>query len=208
MQKIKAILFDLGGVILNLDTQKTIDSFIALGADLNVFQTKSAIFEMYECGKITTSDFILSLKKELPEYISEALIIEAWNAMLLDLPAQSLEILKELKSKYKLFLFSNTNELHISGFDKIFEKSYPLDSWKNYFDAIYYSHNIGLRKPNASVFNFILMEQNLTARETIFIDDTEMHCNAASELGLKTIHTKQVLGTWFFEELKKIEEEK
>lgn len=118
MQKIKAILFDLGGVILNLDTQKPIDSFITLGADMNLFQIKSAIFEMYECCKISTSDFILSLKKELPEYISEALIIET--------------------------------------------------------------------------------------RETVFIDDTEMHCNAASELGLKTIHTKQVLGTWFFEELKKL----
>lgn len=63
MQKIKAILFDLGGVILNLDTQKPIDSFITLGADMNLFQIKSAIFEMYECCKISTSDFILSLKK-------------------------------------------------------------------------------------------------------------------------------------------------
>ncbi len=205
MLKHKAIIFDLGGVIVNLDQERTIRSFKRLDVDLDEINEKLPIFKEYEVGKVDTDTFIHTIKTELKGKASDAEIVKAWNNMILDVPSERITILKQLRKDYKLYLLSNTNELHIEEFKKIFEKDHPTENWENLFDKIYYSHQIGLRKPNKEAWQLILDEQQLQAEETIFIDDTRMHFKAAELLGIKSIWTKRPIGQWFIDEIKSFE---
>ncbi len=205
MLKYKAIIFDLGGVILNLDQERTIRSFKRLNLDLDIINDKLPIFKHFEIGKVDTETFIQTLKAELKGNASELEIEKAWNNMILNVPIERIEILKYLKTKYKIFVLSNTNELHIQEFANIFEKDHPTESWENLFNKIYYSHQIGLRKPDLAAWKIILEENNLTPNETIFIVDTLMHHKAAETLGIKSIWTKKPIDKWFLEELKNFE---
>ena len=113
--------------------------------------------------------------------------MNAWNAILLDFPTHRLTFLKELaKSKqYRLFLLSNTNDMHISWIQENWGSTLYLE-FKNCFEEFYLSHEIHFRKPNADIYEFVLQENNLIADETFFIDDTEENTRAAEKLGIKT----------------------
>jgi putative hydrolase of the HAD superfamily len=205
MKKIKAIIFDLGGVIVNLNQERTFRAFKKLNASLDEINDKLPIFKQYESGKLTTPDFIHSIKNELKGNASDIEIQMAWNSMILNVPAQTLQTLKEVKKEYKLFLLSNTNELHIEEFKALFSKDYPNETWENLFDKIYYSHKTGLSKPNAEAWQLILDENNLSANETLFIDDTLMHYKAAKNMDIHTILAKETIGNWFIKELANLE---
>jgi len=192
MKKYNAIIFDLGGVILNLNYSLTINEFKRLGIEnSNVFYSKSQqsnIFNQLEIGAISSKIFIKNIKKLLPKS-TEKEIIYAWNIMLLDLPKVRLDYIKALKKKYKLFLLSNTNEIHINALkNKIGELEWM--SFVNLFDKIYLSHIIGTRKPDEEAFKIILKENNLTPIEVLFIDDSLQHIKAAKKLGLNYRHLK------------------
>lgn len=205
MLKYKAIIFDLGGVIVNLDQDRTIRSFKRLNIDLDAVNEKLPVFKQYETGHVNTQTFIQTIKAELKGNASDIEISTAWNNMILDVPAERIEVLKELRKHYKIFILSNTNELHIQEFIKLFEIDHPNENWENLFDKIYYSHQIGIRKPNVEAWQHILNENNLKANETIFIDDTSMHFKAAVSLGIKSIWAKEPIGNWFLEEVKNLE---
>jgi putative hydrolase of the HAD superfamily len=205
MLKYKAIIFDLGGVIVNLDQDRTIRSFKRLNIDLDEVNEKLPVFKEYELGKINTETFVHTIKAELKGNASDIEIINAWNNMILNVTADRIEILKKLRKNYQLFLLSNTNELHIQEFKKIFEKDHPNEIWENLFDKIYYSHQINLHKPHAAAWQLVLDENNLKAEETIFIDDTRMHFKAADLIGIKSIWTKKPIGDWFIDEINALE---
>ena len=190
MKNIKTIIFDLGAVLLNIDYQKTIDEFEKLGVTKsNSFYSKKTqitIFNQLECGKITEKNFV----KEIQKYCNNANyneIIFAWNALLLDLPQKRVKFLKSVKQLYNIFLLSNTNSIHISEFrNQIGEVRY-LDFY-NTFNKVYYSYEIGLRKPNKEAFQIILNENNLNPKEVFFIDDSPQHIEGAKKLGIQTHH--------------------
>lgn len=205
MLKYKAIIFDLGGVIVNLDQDRTIRSFKRLNINLDEVNEKLPVFKQYEVGQVNTETFIQTIKAELKGNASDLEIITAWNNMILDVPNVRIEILKELRKHYKLFILSNTNELHIQEFIKLFEVNHPNEKWENLFDKIYYSHKIGLRKPNKEAWQLILNENNLLAQETIFIDDTIMHYKAAEAIGINSIWAKEPIGKWLIEKVKTME---
>lgn len=205
MLRYKAIIFDLGGVILNLDQDRTIRSFKRINLDLDELNEKLSIFKDYETGKVDTATFVQTIKAELKGNASDLEIISAWNNMILNIPSDRIAILKELKKKYKIFILSNTNELHIEEFENLFKKDHPNELWENLFDKIYYSHKIGLRKPHAEAWQYILEENKLKAEETIFIDDTRMHHKAAENMGIKSIWTNKPIGDWFVKEIKSFE---
>lgn len=187
LEGIKNIIFDLGGVILNIDYQKTIFEFEKLGvlnfADIFSQSNQNNASDKFEIGEISEQEFYESIKEKSGVEFSFMQFQFAWNSMLLDLPVERIELLKKIKNKYRLFLFSNTNETHFnkfnnsvkSDFDKIFEKKY-------------YSHQFGHRKPNNSSFEIILNENNLSKSETLFIDDSIQHIEAANNVGLQTIY--------------------
>ncbi len=205
MLKYKAIIFDLGGVIVNLDQEKTIRSFKRLNINLDELNEKLPIFKEYETGHVNTETFIQTIKTELKGNASNLEISTAWNNMILEVPIERIDVLKELKKHYKLYILSNTNELHIQEFKKLIEIDHPNENWEILFDQIYYSHLIGIRKPNLEAWQHILNENNLKANETIFIDDTKIHFKAADSLGIKSIWAKKPIGQWFIDEVKNLE---
>ena len=190
MKKIDNIIFDLGNVILNIDYQSTIKAFKKIGIkNAKILYSKSSqtkIFDQLETGKITKEEFLLEMRKIIPQ-VSKSEIINAWNAIIKDLPKSRIDILKNLKDKFSIFLLSNTNSIHIDYiFKKIGEKKY--DEFYNLFDKVYYSHEVKLRKPDPNIFKLVINENNLKIKNTLFIDDSIQHIISAKKLGLQTYH--------------------
>ena len=193
LSDLTAIIFDLGGVILNLDYNLTINAFKKLGGErfdeLYTQAHQDKIFDQLETGKINSSDFIDYMKQFLPGDVSSQNIVDAWNAMLLDLPPYRIKFLQELKNSHQIFLFSNTNEIHFHRFsdhiDKRFGDRQLLDK---IFVQTYYSHKVGERKPDAAAFKKVITDHQLNPSKTLFIDDSEQHIIGASKVGLQTKH--------------------
>ncbi|HIG31877.1 MAG TPA: HAD family phosphatase [Flavobacteriales bacterium] len=192
MKNIKAIIFDLGAVILNINYQNTIDEFSKLGVkNASSFYSKKVqanLFNQIETGDITTEKFLTKLQKETNN-ASINQVSEAWNSMLLDLPENRLAVIQYLKKEYSIYLLSNTNAIHIDALKKKIG-NIKWEKFCNLFDKMYLSHKVGLRKPNAGIFEYILREQNLKPEEVFFIDDSPEHIEDANKLGIKTHHLK------------------
>ena len=192
MKNIKSIIFDLGGVLLNISYQNTIDEFEKLGVDNSSdFYSKKYqknIFNLLETGKISTNEFVKAISKSCKSVTAEQ-ILYAWNAMLLDFPKNRITLLENLKEKYQLFLLSNTNSIHIKEFKSRLGKEKYLEFY-NLFDKVYYSHKISVRKPNTEAFLLVIDENNLKEKEVLFIDDSPQHIEGAKELGIHTYHLK------------------
>ena len=190
MKKIDNIIFDLGNVILNIDYQSTINAFEKIGIkNAKILYSKSSqtkIFDQLETGKITQEDFILEIQKIIPQ-ASKSEVINAWNAIIKDLPKSRVDILKNLKDKFSIFLLSNTNTIHIDYILKKIGKN-KYDEFYNLFDKVYYSHEVKLRKPDPNIFKLVINENNLKIKNTLFIDDSIQHINSAKKLGLQTYH--------------------
>lgn len=190
--EIKNIIFDLGGVILNIDYNKTIESFKSLGIpgfELLFTQAKQEhLFDKYETGEIHSNDFLSGLKAKMPSTVSKEDIQEAWNDMLLDLPAERLDLLNKLKSKYRTALLSNTNEIHLQAFHEIIKRENQIDSLTPFFQSVYYSCQMGLRKPDPSIFLHVCNQEQFEPSETLFIDDSLQHVEGAKKAGLKAVH--------------------
>ena len=188
MKNANAIIFDLGGVILNIDYRLTIAAFEKLGVkNADLFYSKKVqnpIFDKIEIGEITANYFLDELQKKTNN--AEIKQLEsAWNDMLLDLPESRLNHIQKLSKNYKLFLLSNTNEIHINAFrKKIGEKRWM--QFSSLFTKMYLSHEIGFRKPNKEAFQIILDENKLKANEVFFIDDSPQHIKAARSLGIQS----------------------
>lgn len=190
MSEIKNIIFDLGGVIINLDIPKTISEFNKLSD--KPFESiynqlkQSPIFDQFDKGEITETFFFNELKKSLDDSISDEKLVFAWNAMLLDFPKQRLELLLKLKTNYRLFLLSNTNETHITQFENDLYSQHQYKKLEPFFEKVYYSCRIGMRKPDVEIFDFVLTQNNLNPLETIFIDDSPQHIEGANKIGIKS----------------------
>jgi putative hydrolase of the HAD superfamily len=187
---IENIIFDLGGVILNIDYQLTENAFKSLGLnDFDLMYTQasqSGLFDNYEKGDCSTPYFINALLDFLPPNTSANKVVAAWNAMILDFPVQNLDLLKKLKNKYRIFLLSNTNDIHLQAVNRALKLVSHEKNLDPFFEKTYYSFEMGMRKPDAEIFNKVCLENNLELSKTLFIDDTERHILGAKEIGLKT----------------------
>ena len=189
---IKNIIFDLGGVIINIDYQKTIDAFQKLSkAGCTIAfnqQSQSELFDKLETGRISNAAFRDKIREHYQVEGSDEAIDAAWNAMLLDIPQERIDLLRKLRKDHKLFLLSNTNAIHLIAFNKIVEDSFGIPALVELFDKCYYSHLVDDRKPNPGIFERILQENNLQKAETLFIDDSIQHIESAEKVGIKTLH--------------------
>jgi putative hydrolase of the HAD superfamily len=187
---IKNIIFDLGGVLLDIDYNKTILAFTELGVDnfeLMFSQLHAdALFEKLETGKISENDFYKEIKKIIPAEVSDQTIEIAWNAMLLDFRKESLVFMESLVPRYRIFLLSNTNAIHLRSFKKIFTRDTGKPLLDSYFNKTWYSHQVGLRKPYKEIYEFALKNANLLANETLFIDDISANIEGAATVGINT----------------------
>ena len=191
MTGIKNILFDLGGVFLNINYQLTEQAFIDLGiADFGQRfnqQFSNTLFEDLETGKIDAAGFYEAFRNETGSTLSNKAIETAWNALLLDFPEERLEWLEQTGKKYPVYLYSNTNIIHYQCFMKIFGKKFEGKNFNDYFRKAYYSHELGLRKPYPGSYTKIMQLENLHAAETLFIDDTYKNIEGAQKAGLQTL---------------------
>tara|TARA_R110001606_G_scaffold10161_8_gene43691 strand:- start:4506 stop:5117 length:612 start_codon:yes stop_codon:yes gene_type:complete len=181
---IKNIIFDFGDIFINLHKEATFIELTKLGVD-KISEEMMAIAYQYEKGEISTNDFVNYFHDAFK--ISKEDLILAWNSILLDFPIHRLQFLKQLSvsKKYRLFLLSNTNKMHIKWIQNDWgEKRY--NEFKNCFEQFYLSHEINMRKPNLAIFEFVMQENNLKASETFFIDDLKENTDAAKELGIQT----------------------
>jgi len=188
---IKNIIFDLGGVLLDIDFSKTRNAFIESGVlnfDDYFHQSHSdPLFTDLEKGLITPAKFYEVFRVETGLSLSDETIQSNWNALLGTFRNNSLAMLKSLKKNYKLFLFSNTNLIHFVSFIDAFEKQFTGEVFHEYFEKAYYSHEMNYRKPDIESFQFIIKENNLVPAETLFVDDTLINIKGAEAAGLQTL---------------------
>ena len=190
MKKYKTIIFDLGAVILNISYKNTIDEFTKLGIkNAETFYSKrvqTELFNKIETGKISNNTFLKALQKETKNAKINQVKM-AWNSMLLDLPTERLQLIKKLKDNNVIYLLSNTNSIHINALKEQLGNKQWLAFCK-LFDKMYLSHELGLRKPDTKIFEYILKEQKLKAEEVFFIDDSPQHIASAKKLGINCHH--------------------
>ncbi len=192
MPEPKNIIFDLGGVLLDIDYQKTIDAFEKLGIEHfeKMFSQSHAneLFEKLERGKLSEADFYTAIKTRIKKEVSQEEIKAACNALILDFRIESLEFLEKLAARYNLYLLSNTNSIHLKFFKNLFTAQTGKPTLDAYFTKAWYSNKIGLRKPGPEIFSFILEQKGLFAAETLFIDDTLANIETAQKMGFITHH--------------------
>ena len=191
IQPIKNIIFDLGGVILNIDPQLTVKEFRNMGwsdfyTDSNKAMAKELFFQL-ERGNSSPDVFRDAVRAMINDQIDDETIDKAWTAMVLDIPADRVRYLKGLKNNYRLFLLSNTNEIHRLKFHADFEKEFGY-SFYDLFERNFYSHEMGMRKPNREIYDEALKLAGLKAEETLFIDDIEENTDAAKGVGMRVLH--------------------
>ncbi|MBP7496997.1 MAG: HAD family phosphatase [Bacteroidales bacterium] len=190
LRGIKNIVFDLGGVLLDIDFEATVEAFRKLGLNKDeIFYSQydqSDLFDKLEIGMIGAEDFVLRVKKILGRDITEEEILGAWNVMIKDFREEMIKYLKSLRENYNLYLLSNTNEIHSKIFEAKYVKTYG-EEFRSLFKKTYLSYEIKLRKPEKEIFGYMLSDGGMKAEETLFIDDIQRHLETAGSLGIKTL---------------------
>jgi len=191
--QIENIIFDLGGVLLDISYEATLRAMSDLGVP-NVEQmysqaTQTALFDRFDVGAVSPEELRAELRKLTTQPTTDEQLNAAWCAMLGDFRKESWELLLQLKKRYRTFLYSNTNAIHVPVFEKMLAEQLGSGaSMGQYFERYYYSNEIGARKPNPDGFLLIMQQNNLAPERTLFIDDTLGHIKGAQAVGLRTYH--------------------
>ncbi|MCQ2286246.1 MAG: HAD family phosphatase [Bacteroidales bacterium] len=187
---IKNIIFDLGGVIYDIRYENIADAFEKCGfphfTDHYTQAAQSGPIDQFEEGNITIPEFRSYIRSLAPVPLTDQQIDDSWNAIIIDVPERRVEMLKQLKEKYQLFLFSNTNQLNYDKFKVDLKKKFGYDIFDELFVKVYFSHEMHMRKPAVEAFQLVIKEQHLNPAETLFIDDTSRHILGAQKAGLNT----------------------
>ena len=191
---IKNIIFDFGGVIYDIDHNRSKEAFANLGltnfAELYGHAVQTHLFEDFETGLVSPSVFRAEIQKHIPAKTSDQKIDAAWNALLIGFKSERLDLLEKAAKHYRLFLLSNTNQIHYQQYMAELKEQNRLEKFIGLFERLYFSHQIGLRKPDAKIFNYVLMENSLNPKETVFIDDYDLNIFAAEKAGLQGLLLK------------------
>lgn len=190
--RLDAVIFDFGGVILNLDypaTDKALRALLGEAGEVRYTKThQGQIFDDFETGAIDSDEFYRGIREAAAKGVTDQEINHAWNAMLLDVPPARFEFVKAIAARYRTFLFSNTNPLHKEAFDRTLEKHLGVGGFDKLFEQAYYSHSFGMRKPHPETYRAILAKNGLQAARTLMIDDNADNIRGAAEAGLQVYH--------------------
>lgn len=188
---IKAIIFDYGNVIFSIDFLRTQNAFKELGIE-NVetfFSHKghASLFDEFEKGNISAAEWRDGIRAHAnkPD-LTDQQIDDAWNSLLIGVADGNHDLLLKISRQYPTFLLSNTNEVHYKWIMEYLKREFDLENNESLFTKDYYSHLMGMRKPNKDIFQFVLDSHGLKAEETLFIDDSPQHLKTAEEMGLQT----------------------
>lgn len=192
-KKINTVIFDLGGVLFDINYKHTQEAFQKLGSttDFNAVysqQKQAGIFDEFEKGHISPAQFREGLRKWLPEKVTDKQIDAAWNALLIGFPTDKVNLLNKLKKKYDLYLLSNTNEIHLPEVLNMIDQAHIPGTMGKLFIKEYYSCRMGLRKPDKVIYERVIIENNLDPSTTLFVDDLIQNIEGASLTGVQTLH--------------------
>lgn len=190
--EIDLIIFDLGGVLLDIDYALTQEAFANLGIpDIGSLYSKAAqsdIFDRLETGAISPEEFREAIRDLVGKDLPDDSIDDAWNALIQRMPLHRLERVVELRTSHRTCLLSNTNNIHIPSFEGLIETQGMMEVYIQAFEQIFYSSKIGMRKPDPGAFNHVLDTMNVMPEKALFIDDSIQHIQAASKLGIQSYH--------------------
>ncbi len=189
---IKNILFDLGGVVIDIDFKYTIEALAQLSGktveEVHQLSLQDAYYDKYERGHLTNAQFLDLIRKSLAFEAEDEEVIAAWNALLLAIPKERIDLVKKLSENYKVLVLSNTSNYHVLGFNEILKNSTGHASLNEVYHHVYFSYDLGCRKPEARIYEKVLENAGIKAEETLFLDDNYDNIQAAEKLGFKTIH--------------------
>lgn len=191
MQKIKNIILDYGNVVFMIDFARVREAFISLGIknvdDFFGHQAQDSLFDAFDRGEITATEFRTAIRERTnrPD-LTDQQIDEAWNALLVGVPEGKHKVLEQLKTKYRTFLLSNNNEIHYAYCMRHIQEKHGVPDNSVFFEKAYYSHLMGLRKPDKEIFEQVVAETGIVPTETLFIDDSPQHLETARKLGFHT----------------------
>lgn len=182
------IIFDFGGVIYDIDFELTIRAFKELGVnnfhELHSTLKQDRIFETLETGQISLVDFRNHLREKSGLEISDEAIDKAWNSLLTGFRPERIHLLEKISKHYRIYLLSNSNVIHYEKYRNELEEQFGYENFEQLFDKAWFSHEIGKKKPDSKIFEYILRDRDLNPSETLFIDDLEENVFAGSFAGL------------------------
>ncbi|RLD88150.1 MAG: HAD family phosphatase [Bacteroidetes bacterium] len=188
----KTIIFDFGGVVIDIDPQLTINAFDKLGmTDSGTFLQPDFInnvIRKFERGILTPEAFRDKVRARANTDFTDQEIDDAWNALLFDIPAERIEVIEGLKKTHKILLLSNSNEIHYDLYVRDLQLRFGYREFDELFDKAYFSFDLHLSKPDIEIYEFVMYQHKLNPAETLFIDDNLENINSAKSLGWKTYH--------------------
>lgn len=196
MENIKNLIFDLGNVILNIDTKLSEKAFAQYGMNdfekLYTLASQNELFDRLEVGSITENEFYDEFRRVTGCKLDNKTLEQCWDALIMDFPAARIEMLKHLKAegKYRTFILSNTNIIHYRFYTALLKRTHGVDGLESLVEHAYFSHEIGLKKPNRDIFDYVVTNSHIKPEESIFIDDNEVNIKAANAWGFNTIFLK------------------
>lgn len=189
-QQIKNIIFDFGGVILDIDPQQINNELERLGymdfQRLSSPEFQEGIINKFERGILTPEVFRKKVRDFLGFSITQQEIDDVWNSILLDIPKERIRVLEQAKKNYQIFLLSNSNEIHYDVYVRDLQLRFGYNDFDHLFHKSYFSFDLHMSKPNPEIFEFVMYQHQLNPQETLFIDDTLQHIETAKKLGFKT----------------------
>lgn len=192
---INNIIFDFGGVIIDLDFSRTEEAFRKLGiADFMGVGNQGVGGDLYikfEKGLITPTEFRSELKRRAGRDIPDFLLDDAWNALLLDIPVQRIKMLERLKAKYNIMLLSNSNQIHYDYYNMRLQQQHGYSSLDRIFHQTFFSFNMKLYKPDEGIYWEMIRTSGIIPEESVFIDDNEVNLVGAAKTGLQVLHSPQ-----------------
>lgn len=190
MRPVKNIIFDFGNVLFDLDLPSIERQFrLLFNGQYDAIRERlrrDRIFELYETGGISTQEFVDVLRFSADPPLEAKQVTDAWNSIFIDMPRRRFDMLLRLRQQYRVFLLSNINELHADWIDDYMQRTHGLpDFLSRYFDGVYYSHLVRLRKPDPDIYEYALADAEMAPEETIFFDDMEANVDAAARVGIR-----------------------
>jgi FMN phosphatase YigB (HAD superfamily) len=192
---IKNIIFDFGGVILDIEPQLTLDALKELGfEDLSVFASpdfQKNVMDKFERGILCPETFRNKVREYMSSKTCNQDLDDAWNALLLDIPENRIRTLEQVKQHYNIYLLSNSNEIHYDMYLRDLQLRFGYRDFDQLFHKAYFSFDLHLSKPNTDIFEFVMYQHKMRPAQTLFIDDTLEHINAAHSLGMQVHHLQK-----------------
>lgn len=189
--KFKAVIFDFGNVIINIDIPRTFQAFASLTgkrqAVIEKLVVENQLFRRYESGQFTDIEFREIVRQTVGFPLSDHEVDKAWNSLLLDIPPERIDLLKEIRKKYPIYLLSNTNGIHIEASNTYLKKNFGLKHLDELFDQLFLSYEIGMWKPDTEIYQYVLQTIKLKPQEVLFLDDNHHNIQSANALGMQTI---------------------